>query len=455
MTANLLNAQRPAEHRTRSPLRTVLAAAAACVALAATAAAVAPGVWDTLCSNLGSFAPYSQSIEGAVCTDQGIEMQVISELADDVQGWVYYTVRDTEENRLDDQLILDGEMTASTSEPLNQYMWVRSPAELENDQLISYDPDTRTALFAKHLWFGDSFEPVADARFHASGITMRQGHLGKDQASTVDCASVTGKILQSEPAAPADEVILSPGDVINAPYGNEVLPEEQVVLAPGQNRISISGNEDIWVTSMGMASDGCFHLRLEFAEGIETMQPPFCKAFPKSGADSTGTHDTILVRKVEKGLDILFPMLHAEETAQLDHIQFYGGSYTRPGVEMEGDWSMDFTFVYYESIVLDWTGEMEGCQATQVTVSPLSITMTLCGESDAEGWMDASARLRDGSVVTAGPGTGTHMNRGAMEGTDEEYWEIYNTWEFSEPVNVEDIVSLTVQGVQIPVNMAD
>ncbi len=37
------------------------------------------------------------------------------------------------------------------------------------------------------------------------------------------------------------------------------------------------------------------------------------------------------------------------------------------------------------------------------------------------------------------------------ENDSEEQWEIYSTWAFSEPVDVEDIVSLTVMGVTIPV----
>lgn len=51
------------------------AAILVCAALAITAAAAAavPAVWEKLWEQLGAFAPYAQTIDGAVCRDQGID----------------------------------------------------------------------------------------------------------------------------------------------------------------------------------------------------------------------------------------------------------------------------------------------------------------------------------------------------------------------------------------------
>lgn len=251
-------------------------------------------------------------------------------------------------------------------------------------------------------------------------------------------------------ACKADEVIFRPGDVEGAPYGNEVLPEEVVVLAPGQNRVPVQGSDDIWVSAMGIAGDGCFHVRLAFAEGVEAERDWNVAAFPRNEEDYGAAHFTAMIRRVENGLDILFPLLHAGEAERLDHIWF-AGSYTRPGTEIAGGWSMDFPFVYHASKTLDWIGEIDGHQVTQATVSPLNVTMRIRGDSDIGEWRDMTARLRDGTVVETSPGTSSHMNRAAWENDSEEQWEIYSTWAFSEPVDVEDIVSLTVMGVTIPV----
>ena len=66
----------------------------ACAVLTITAAAAAvPAVWETLQRQLGAFAPYAQTIDGAVCQDQGMEVQVLSALSDGLEARVYFSVR--------------------------------------------------------------------------------------------------------------------------------------------------------------------------------------------------------------------------------------------------------------------------------------------------------------------------------------------------------------------------
>ena len=66
--------------------RKAAAAILVCAALMITAAAAAaPAVWETLWRQLGAFAPYAQTIDGAVCQDQGMEVQVLSALSDGLE----------------------------------------------------------------------------------------------------------------------------------------------------------------------------------------------------------------------------------------------------------------------------------------------------------------------------------------------------------------------------------
>ena len=89
-----------------SALRRGAAAALVCAALCATAVAAGPSLWQYIQARQGPFAGLAQTVEGAVCTSGGIEIQVLSALADDVRGEVYFTVRDVEGDRLDSQLTL-------------------------------------------------------------------------------------------------------------------------------------------------------------------------------------------------------------------------------------------------------------------------------------------------------------------------------------------------------------
>ena len=120
--------------RVGSALRRGAAAALVCAALCATAVAAGPSLWQYMQARQGPFAGLAQTVEGAVCTSGGIEIQVLSALADDVRGEVYFTVRDVEGDRLDSQLTLH----------------CGADSDLAG-RLVEYDSESRTALFAAGL----------------------------------------------------------------------------------------------------------------------------------------------------------------------------------------------------------------------------------------------------------------------------------------------------------------
>ena len=65
LRARVQEAERAEKPRARvRPLRTVLIAAAVCLALAGTAFAASPGLRDLLAEALGGFAPYAQEQDG-------------------------------------------------------------------------------------------------------------------------------------------------------------------------------------------------------------------------------------------------------------------------------------------------------------------------------------------------------------------------------------------------------
>ena len=219
--------------------------------------------------------------------------------------------------------------------------------------------------------------------------------------------------------------------------------------------MDIEGTEDMRISSMGFASDGCFHIRLELAQGVapELGEDDGVSGLYISLSDShwDSAYRLYQERLVEGGIDILFPLLKAEnlEGIQSREAGIFGG-YTRPGTDIEGSWSTEFELDYYPSAVLDWTGELDGWQVERMTVSPLSVTM----KSNASGGLDIPlyAVKKDGSTVAAQLGRSGYNNVGAMRREKEEKWEAYATWKFEEPVEVEDLVSLRLGDAVIPVN---
>lgn len=425
-----------------------------CAALTVTAAAAAPSVRDALRAYLGAFAPYAQTIDGAVCVDQGIEVQVLSAISDDLEARFYLAVRDAEEDRLNECLQLDGSLTAGESKDDGKVLprSVIGGYSSNYFDLISYDPETRTAIFSTRILYQNTSRPTGDAELSLTGMNTLQGALYE----YVSCAAVTGVTLKSLSADETAKVILSPGNVEGTGYTDDVLPDAQVVLAPGQTPMPIEGTEVVRVSSMGFASDGCFHIRLAFAEG---MSPWLVESDGHSMfyADLTTEDDgdlkyyVCLERLVEDGVDILFPLVTAEDLEEVQRRQarLYG-SYARPGVEIAGDWFTQFQMDYYPSVTLDWTGELAGWQVRQVTVSPLNVAMT-CGGSESTGGLNTSlyAVKKDGSTVTAKPGPGRYYNAASVNG-EADSWDAYATWRFEEPVEVEDLVSLTLGDAVIP-----
>lgn len=102
----------PSERRRymRQKLRFAAVLTAAVIALAGTALAVSPSLRGLLENALGSFAPYAQEVNGVSVIDQGIEVRVVSAVADGETAVAYVTVTDLTGNRLDENLGYNGSL---------------------------------------------------------------------------------------------------------------------------------------------------------------------------------------------------------------------------------------------------------------------------------------------------------------------------------------------------------
>ena len=418
------------------------AAVLVCAALMVTAAAAAaPAVWEGLLSWLGAFAPYAQIVEGTECRDQGIRLQVLSALSDDLETRVYLSVQDVEGDRLDEYLTLRGRLVTGELKELGE-----APELSASDigtgrfKLLSYDPERKTALFSASVVYEDQARPAREARLTITGMSTQAG----EGYRTASCASVTGETLETLPAGEEAQVIFKPSDLVGYEHLDAALPSRAVVLAPEQNPAPLEGTRDMWVSSMGFAGDGCFHIRLGLREGVRPEEHGF---FSPLGVENEKLY-IYQQTLVEGGMDIVYPLLHREDLELIRgcEARFYG-PYTRPGTVIEGTWTADFQLEHHPSRTLDWTGELAGRQVRQVNLSPLSVTMH---SDDPSGFHSAVlyAVRRDGSTVAAEPGTGRYCN---VSETGEPVWEAFNTWKFEEPVDLEEVTALTLKGETIPV----
>lgn len=142
-----------------------LIAVAVCSALLCTAFAASPGLREVLGSALGGFAPYAQEQDGQAYVMDGIEVWVLSAMADQDTIRVYAQFKDLEGNRLSGHISCTGYVKAPR--PDNDGGGIRT--NTLGAQCLDYDEDSGAALMVFSNW-GQVYEDL-------SGATLMLAHV--------------------------------------------------------------------------------------------------------------------------------------------------------------------------------------------------------------------------------------------------------------------------------------
>ena len=138
----------PARPRRRA-LPRALAVAAACAALFASALAVSPGLTERLFGILGSYAAYTQPVEDAVCVVDGIELRVLSAMADNAVVKVYAQVQDlTGQGRLGPDL----EVNCVIQRAEDAKEGHEGASTTHGGECVAFDETAGTALLELSAW---------------------------------------------------------------------------------------------------------------------------------------------------------------------------------------------------------------------------------------------------------------------------------------------------------------
>lgn len=148
-----------AKRRGLGAVKTVLIAAAACAALLCTAFAASPGLRELLATALGSFAPYAQDQEGQAYEMDGLEVRMLSAMADQDTIRVYVQLKDLEGDRLSDHINAMG-LVDVPAPPPSDVSGVRG--NTFGSRCLGYDQDTKTALMTCTTW-GRVYEDLGGA----------------------------------------------------------------------------------------------------------------------------------------------------------------------------------------------------------------------------------------------------------------------------------------------------
>ncbi|HJC42026.1 MAG TPA: hypothetical protein H9701_10835, partial [Candidatus Intestinimonas pullistercoris] len=135
--------------RTRPVRRGVLAAAVLCGVLAISALAVSPGLREQLSGLLGGYAAYTQPVEDTVCVVDGIELRVLSAMADSATVKVYAQVRDlTGQDRLSPDLAVSCVIQRAEEAKEGH----EGASTTHGGKCVAFDETTGTALLELSAW---------------------------------------------------------------------------------------------------------------------------------------------------------------------------------------------------------------------------------------------------------------------------------------------------------------
>ncbi len=426
-------------------VRRVLLAAAVCAALTLTALAVSPTLREALVNALGRFQPYSQTVEGVSVTDQGIQITVLSALSDGNTAQVYYEIRDLTGDRLDEFTAddLGPPMPANWGEE-DGPQWV-SCGSTSAGGLVSYDPETRTALML--------------------GAMEGRGPAAKKLILDM-------KIDEIQPGRRYEDIPIDHHWMAEGTLKTLTLENGKVVLAPGQNPGALE-SEFFSLSSYGFGEDGVLHLLLKAkvdtsAWELERSSIDYFGGSSRSDVSPDFSRTQRYAQTTdyrgmsEEEMELASPETHfawngetyfeyrtgitPADVAEGDvEWRDYMSAYLNTKPIIHGEWHLTFPTEMVEQTRVDMTGSLTNINQTTAETLYLSV-LGASLESDSHGTANTlgyklTVYLSDGRML---PGIDAD---GGFHGGNYSV----NHWTFPEPVDPKEVTAIAIGQWYIPI----
>lgn len=427
-------------------------ATAVCAALTVGGAlAFSPTFRDIILSSLGFRAPYATEVLTS-CEDRGITIEAQSALTDGRVTRLYFTVQDptgvffledTDHDLAMDFLLGDEQLWGSGGKGVER---------------LSYDEETHTGLYvySRNVGFtyGEEDIPTQPGTqpTHVK-LTMSYYLPGYRQLSE----RFSGPMPFGEADLPIDTL-------------ESTTENGAVVLLPDQNPQPIDeDNPEIYISSMGFASDGCYHIRFHTEPDLiqvyghdpngELLRVKY-DIFDRDAPDQPPETLTAVGTPVADGWDYRLSEL-TWETYDLLRLVSADSCYSVSSGYVTGNWELTVpvspvegcrTAKPAETLILSRTkdspppsGRNDEAQVDGVSVSPLSVVVDFVTPADHEypcsinGEETAcSVTLSDGTTVEP-----------AYYSESWAYRKGWVMWEFPEPIDPEQVTAVTLNGSEI------
>ena len=207
------------------------------------------------------------------------------------------------------------------------------------------------------------------------------------------------------------------------------------------------------ITAVGFASDGKLHVRARISlEGV-IWSDIKARVYASEEAGCGvyyGDDENVTQTVVEDGIDYRFDSYGPSDLNRLMQISVEG-DYSVHSAPVEGVWAVNIPFEAIPSRDIVIPGELrlttwvkgETIRADRISLSPLSM-MLYCSDLQRDNWvkmpnyqaLSVSVYLSDGTAVAPVYVAGNTP---------------WAAWEFSEPIDVDSVTSITIEDQTIPV----
>ena len=453
-TKSRMEAAGSGERPPRRLTRRGAAAIVVCAALVVSAAAAGPTIWQAIRSDLGGRAPYAVEVE-AVCEDQGIRIEAQAALADNRLVRIYFTARDLEGNRLDENT----EVTYSLS-LADRGTW---PYRNYRVTQLSYDPESQTALF---VITATGREGVSDGDTFRLNIEKLLGghrpvlHWSAAPSSNTDTITRIPVAIGEDGTldwAASGEALTTPAE--GFPITGELLPSTwtedgaAVLLPQPEREQAIDSGGDYSIAAAGFAADGNLHVRVRPAPDAVWEDVEVSAMILEDDGAAVG-RPLEKVTPVDGDLDYCLEGFGPAELPLLTEITVMG-DYSTLTDPVEGDWTLEIPLQAVEGKTIPLSLELPAAQASdgfitaeRLELSPLSLTL-VCDQDSM--YLEDGKALRSTALEELTPSvTLTDGTVLSPSYADSDSW--WACWIFDRPIDPEDVESVSINGGTVPLS---
>lgn len=409
--------------RPRRLTRRGLVAAAAAAALTVTALAAGPTIWQAIQNDLGSRAPYATEVEAA-CEDQGIRIEAVQALADGRMVRVYFTAQDLDGNRLDETTQISYSLMGTDKD-----VW---PYGSYSVRQLSYDPDSRTCLFVLTATGRESVPEGVALCLDVERLLGGYQSVSQRISGSSEQTGITEKLLPSTRTQ-----------------------DGSIVLLPQPELESADAGTPFSIVAAGFAEDGNLHVRVRPANRTVWQNVAVCATILNEDGAGIG-RDLEQITPVEGDLDYCLEGFGPEQLPQLTQVEMLM-DYSALSKPVEGEWTIEIPLQTVESehfsisLALPADRGAEGSvMAESLELSPLSLTL-VCDQDTM--YLEDGKTLRFITLERFTPTVflkdGTILTPTYADGNT--WWA---TWAFDQPIDPEQVVSITLNGQTIPVGQS-